>query len=131
MKIKKDATAYDGFRCPNYPDLSKIQYKFCLGRQLAKTPNRSWLYRECAECKEGKVILDKFKDYKPKKRQAPNWNSAGCDENIGKKKKTRAIVDCVKCKTLIQTQLENIIQCITGDDYSQALKNIETLMEDI
>ncbi len=77
MNIPNKATVYTDFKCPKYPDLSVITYRVCLMRQLAKTPGQGRLYAECAECEDGKSVLDRFKYYTPEKKQKPNWNSTG------------------------------------------------------
>ena len=144
MNIKTDATIQSVFNCSHYPDLYTstygegntqknpgITYRVCLMRQLARTPGQGYMYRECAECVEGKAVLERFKDYKPEKKLKPNWNTKGCAENKKRKSKTRAAVDCVKCKTLLQGQIEYAIQLIYSEKQKQAVERLEMLLEEI
>ena len=131
MKISKKADVTSEFHCPKYPDLGKITYKVCIGRQLARTPGQGWLYSECKECDEGKVILARFKDYKHEKRQRPNWNSTGCRKNVEKKRKTCAEVDCLKCKTLLQAQVEFAIQLLSEGKYKETIRRLEMIFEEV
>lgn len=131
MNIPKEATVLSEFRCPKYPDMGKITYRICLGRQLARTPGQGWLYRECAECVEGKDVLVRFQDYKPEKKQKPNWNTTGCAKNTEKKRKTTVEVDCVKCKALLQGQIEYAIQLIYQEKQKKAIERLEMILEEI
>jgi hypothetical protein len=132
MIIPKKATVFSEFHCPKYPDLSKITYKICIGRQITKTPGGGNLYFECAEsCTEGEEVLNRFKDYKPEKKKTPNWNTKGCKENEKRKNKTCAVVDCVKCKTLLHAQVEYVIQLIYSEKQKRAIERLNLLLEEI
>ena len=144
MNIKEDMTIQSVFNCSHYPDLYTstydknipqkihgITYKVCLMRQLARTPGQGWLYRECVECVEGKDVFKRFKDYKPEKKLNPNWNTKGCAQNEKRKSKTMAIVDCVKCKTLLHGQIEYAIQLIYSEKQKVAVKTLEMLLKEI
>ena len=131
MRIPKKAEVTSEFHCTKYPDLNMIRYKVCIGRQLTKTPGQGWLYPECKECDEGKEILARFKDYKPEKRQRPNWNTTGCRKNVERKKRTCAEVDCLKCKTLLQAQIEYTIQLISEGKNQAAIQRLNIVLEEV
>ena len=131
MKISKKATVLSEFHCPKYPDLKKITYRVCVGRQLARTPGLGWLYSECAGCKDGTKIKNHFKDYQPEKKIRPNWNTTGCRKNIERKKKTCAEVDCLKCKTLLQAQVEFAIQLLSEGKYKETIRRLEMILEEV
>ena len=128
MRIKAEATAYDTFNCPKYPDLSAIPYKMCLGRQIAKTPRGKWLYSECAECAPGKIVIERFKDYKPVKQQKQSCDMGG---EIGDAEKKERALSCVKCKALIHARLVEICEFVIDRNCSQAIEATEELMRAI
>lgn len=132
MVIKTDATVLSEFKCPTYPDLVAVTYQVCLGRQITRTPGGGYLYQECAEdCDAGKEILARFKEYKPIKKQKPNWNTTGCPANVKRKKVSRAVIDCVKCKQLVKAQIEYAIQMICNGSDAKAIKRLELVLEEI
>ena len=137
MRIPKKADVLSEFHCPKYPDLKKITYRVCVGRQLARTPGLGWLYSECAGCKDGTKIKNHFKDYKPEKRKTPNWNTKGCVENQQKIKRqkqnsiVKAKLDCLKCKTLLQAQVEFAIQLCSEEKYKETIRRLEMIFEEV
>ena len=127
MKIKEGADVYFEFKCSKYLTLSGIPYKLCIGRQLAKKPGGDFLYSECAECVEGKDVIKRFGDYTPPKKN--KIHMVDLDEE--RKAKVLTTVDCVKCKTLLQGQIEYAIQLILQERKVKAIERLELLSAEI
>jgi carbamate kinase len=100
------------FRCKHYPDLGRITYRFCLGRQNVKTIRKNPVYPECANCKQGKKIAKIFKGYKPMKvshTNAPKVNVKKY-QKIRKDAKDNNNISLDNLELIIKAQVSYIFQ---------------------
>ena len=129
--IAEVETVYSEFNCPTYTELSAIPFKLCIGRHLAKTPYGQSLYPECAHCVKGENILKKFGDYTfPKKKKAVNWNTTQYCVKENEKRKS-FVINCTKCKSLLQAQIDYVIQLIYQERQLKAVERLEVLLSEI